>query len=75
MLNSFPAIIALSPRGSYAALLNDGYGTGKSEGRQSVALLDLHSDKLADFPDKRFPDGAHQSFFLGLAFSSDGHHL
>lgn len=75
MLNSFPATIAISPDGRYAALLNDGYGTGKSQGQQSLAVLDLQSDKLADFPDKRFPKEARQSLFLGLAFSSDGHHL
>jgi len=75
MLNSFPTTIALSPDGRYAALLNDGYGTGKSEGRQSVAILDLRSDKLADFPDRRFPKSAHHSLFLGLAFSSDAHQL
>ena len=75
MLNSFPATIALSPRGHYVALLNDGYGTGRSEGRQSIAVLDLRTDKLADFPDKRFPNGAHHSLFLGLAFSSDEQHL
>ena len=75
MMNSFPATIALSPDGRYAALLNDGYGTGRSSGRQSVAILDLQSDKLTDFPDKRFPTGAQQSLYLGLAFSSDGNHL
>ena len=75
MLNSFPASIALSPDGHYAALLNDGYGTLQAGRRQSIAVLDLQSDKLTDYPDKHFSQNAHQSLFLGLAFSSDGHHL
>lgn len=74
-LNSFPATIAINPDQHYAALLNDGYGTGKSRGCQSLAVLDLKSNKLTDIPDKRFCRSAHQAFFLGLAFSSDGHHL
>ncbi len=75
MLNSFPATIALRPDGRYAAILNNGYGTQKSHERQSIAVLDLQSDKLIDVPDKRFTNGARQSLFVGLAFSSDGRHL
>src|SRR5437588_5491649 len=71
-LNSFPATIAVSPDGQYAAILNDGYGTIKSQGKQSIAVLDLRTLHLKDFPDSRFSATAHQSYFLGLAFSSDG---
>ncbi len=39
--NSFPATIAISPDGRYAALLNDGYGTQESMATQSIAILDL----------------------------------
>src|SRR5713101_1344665 len=74
-VNSFRSTFALSPNGRYAALLNDGYGTQKSQGRQSIAILDLNSDELKDFPDSRFSTDAHQSYFLGLAFSSDGRYL
>ena len=74
-VNSFPATIALSPDGQYAALLNDGYGTVKSRGRQSIAVLNLSTSQLTDFPDSRFSRGAHQSYFLGLAFSSDVRYL
>ncbi len=74
-VNSFPSTIALSPDGRYAALLNDGYGTQRAQGRQSISVLDLSSNRLRDFPDSRFATGAHQSYFLGLAFSSDGHYL
>jgi DNA-binding beta-propeller fold protein YncE len=75
--NSFPATIALSPDGRYAALLNQGYGTQESGARQSIAILDLSNNQLRDFPDDRLSDdySTHQSYFIGLAFSSDGRHL
>src|SRR5690348_5077509 len=52
-VNSFPATIAVSPSGQYAALLNDGYGTIKSKAQQSIAILDLKTSQLKDFPDSR----------------------
>jgi DNA-binding beta-propeller fold protein YncE len=75
--NSFPATIALSPDGRYAALLNQGYGTQESGARQSIAILDLSNNQLHDFPDDRLSDdySTRQSYFIGLAFSSDGKHL
>ncbi|MFZ0771525.1 MAG: beta-propeller fold lactonase family protein [Candidatus Sulfotelmatobacter sp.] len=73
--NSFPATIALSPDGRYAALLNNGYGTQETMAMQSIAVLDLKTNQLADYPDKRFGEEVHQSYFIGLVFSSDGKHL
>ena len=73
--NSFPATMVLSPDGRYAALLNDGYGTQETMARQSIAVLDLKTNHIADYPDARLGDDAHQSYFLGLAFSSDGKRL
>src|SRR5713101_4758364 len=75
--NSFPATITLSPDGRYAALLNQGYGTQEAGARQSVAILDLTDNQLHDFPDDRLSDdySTRQSYFIGLAFSSDGKHL
>ena len=75
--NSFPATIALSPDGHYAALLNQGYGTQESGARQSIAILDLSNNQLHDFPDDRLSDdySTRQSYFIGLAFSSDGKRL
>ncbi len=75
--NSFPATIALSPDGRYAALLNQGYGTQETGARQSIAILDLSNNELHDFPDDRLSDdySTRQSYFIGLAFSSDGKHL
>ena len=74
-LNSFPATIALSPDGRTAAFLDDGYGTQKARGHQSITVLDLKTNQISDFPDQRLPEDAHQAYFLGLAFSSDGSHL
>ena len=75
--NSFPATMALSPDGRYGALLNQGYGTQEAGARQSIAILDLSNNQLRDFPDDRLSDEAttRQSYFIGLAFSSDGKHL
>lgn len=73
--NSFPATMVLSPDGRYAALLNDGYGTQETLAHQSIAVLDLKTNRIADYPDARLGDDARQSYFIGLAFSSDGKHL
>ncbi|MBZ5685163.1 MAG: beta-propeller fold lactonase family protein [Acidobacteriia bacterium] len=73
--NSFPATMVLSPDGHYAALLNDGYGTQETLARQSISVLNLDTNQIAEFPDARFTDESHQSYFIGLAFSSDGKHL
>ncbi len=74
-VNGFPATIALDPSGRYAAILNDGYGTEENRGHQSIEILDLNTNQLRDFPEARLPVEAHQTYFLGLAFSSDGEHL
>jgi len=76
--NSYPATIALSPDGRYAALLNQGYGVQESGVRQSIAILDLSSNQLRDFPDDRLrgdEKSTRQTYFIGLAFSTDGKHL
>ena len=75
--NSFPATIAVSPDGRYAALLNQGYGTQEAGARQSIAILDLSNNQLRDFPDDRLSDdySTRQSYFIGLGFSSDGKHI
>jgi Lactonase, 7-bladed beta-propeller len=73
--NSFPATMVLSPDERYAALLNDGYGTQETLAHQSISILDLEWNRITDFPDSRLDDEAHQSYFIGLAFSRDGKHL
>ncbi len=73
--NSFPATIVLSPNGRYAALLNDGYGTQEMMAHQSISVLNLKNNQIIEYPDARLSDESHQSYFIGLAFSSDGKHL
>ena len=67
--------MVVSPDGRYAALLNDGYGTQETLAHQSISILDLKTNQIVEYPDQRLSDEAHQSYFLGLAFSSDGKHL
>ncbi len=73
--NSFPTVAVLSPDGKYLALLNNGYGTAESKHDQSIAMLDLASNQLLDFPDPRLKVNARQTYFCGLAWSSDGKEL
>ena len=73
--NSLPVTMALSPNGKYLALLNNGYGVAESSFRQSIAILDVTSNKLSDFPDSRLATEARQSYFVGLAWSMDGDEL
>ena len=73
--NSLPVTMALSADGKYLALLNNGYSSVESNYQQSIAILDTTTNLLRDFPDSRLPVGARQSFFLGLAWSSDGKEL
>ena len=74
-LNGFTPTIAVSPDKHYAAFLNDGYGTQQNQAHQSIAILDLSTNQLNEFPEERLGEEAHQSYFIGLAFSSDGNHL
>ena len=73
--NSFPETMVLSPDGRYAALLNDGYGTQETLAHQSISVLDLKTNQIVEYPDTRLSDESHQSYFVGLAFSSNGKHL
>ncbi len=73
--NSFPSAVALSPDGRYLAILNNGYGTEESGEKQSIAVLDLSTNRLEDYPDARLVRRAHQTYFLGLAFNPDGRRL
>jgi DNA-binding beta-propeller fold protein YncE len=74
-INSFPTAMAVSPDGRYVAILNNGYGTKESGYDESIALLDLSTHQVTDFPDPRLAKRAHQTYFLGLAFGADGKHL
>ena len=73
--NSLPMALALSPDGRYLAILNNGWGTAGAGFRQSIALLDLTTNQLRDFPDSRLALHARQTYFLGMAWSIDGSQL
>ena len=73
--NSLPTAIAVSPDGKYLAILNNGYGAAGSGLQQSISLLNLTNDRLRDFPDPRLAPDARQTYFLGLAWNSDGAEL
>ena len=73
--NTFPTADDLSPDGKYLAILNNGYGTEESDYQQSIAILDLSTHKVTDFPDSRLGQRAGQTYYLGLAFSQDGSRL
>ena len=73
--NSFPVAMALSPDGRYLAVLNNGYGTAESGFKQSIAVIDTKTNRLTDYPESRLTGRSHQTYFLGLGFSPDGHSL
>lgn len=73
--NSFPGTMAVSPDGRFVAILNDGWGEPSSGFAQSIAILNVATGKIADFPDTRLRLDAHQTYFDGLTFSSDGKQL
>src|SRR5215475_3502265 len=73
--NNLPTVLAISPDKRYVAVLNNGYGSYTSDQKQSIAIVDVVSNQLADFPETLMASGAPQTFFHGMAFSSDGCHL
>ncbi len=73
--NSLPLAAVVSPGGKYVALLNAGYGVAASGGHQSIAIAEVSTGKVTDFPDSRLGHRARQTYFLGLAFSADGRRL
>jgi len=73
--NSLPVAMAVSPNKRYVAILNAGYGNPASGYAQSIAILDLETNQLVDFPDARLKQRAHQTYFGGLTFSHDGTQL
>jgi len=73
--NSLPVTAALSPDRKYLALLNAGFGSAESRYEQSIAIVDVASGEVQDFPDSRLGFDAKQSYFVGLAWSSAGTEL
>jgi DNA-binding beta-propeller fold protein YncE len=75
MLNSLPMTAAISPDGRYLAVVNAGYGTFESRYQQSIAVLDIKTGKVTDFPEPRTAPGLPQTLYSGLAFGKNGTHL
>src|ERR1700690_2040183 len=75
MLNNLPTPTAVSPAARFAVLLHSGYGAYTSGEKQSLTVLNLETNELADFPDNRLGSKARQTYFLGLALSLDGKHI
>ena len=73
--NNLPTAITISPDNRFAVLLHSGYGAYTSGQKQSLSVLNLETDMLADFPDDRLGSDARQTYFVGLAFGLDGKHL
>ncbi len=73
--NSLPVTAVLRPDGKYLALLNNGFGSAESNFQQSIAVFDLATNQLHDFPDARLGPHARQTYFVGLAWSADGTEL
>src|SRR5271168_3785899 len=74
-LNSLPMTAAISPDGRYLAVVNAGFGTFESLYQQSIAVLDIQTGKITDFPEPRTATGLPQTLYSGLAFGKDGKHL
>ncbi len=74
-VGSFVSSVAFSPDGRYLAVLENGYGTAETGLRQGIAILDLATNRVTEFPDHRLGKNARQTYFLGLAFSADGKRL
>ena len=71
-VNSLPISLAASPDGKWVVSVNAGYGTAESDYMQSLSVLNTSTSAVQDVPDARTPLHAPQTFFSGLAFSSDG---
>ena len=71
-VNSMPMTLAVSPDGRWLASLNAGYGTYESHYGESIAVLNMQTGDVHDFPDARVGERSAQSYFSGLAFSADG---
>lgn len=77
-INNLATASAVSPDGRFVVFLHSGYGAYSEDHKhsyQSLTVLNVADDTLADFPDQRLDHEARQTYFLGLAFSLDGKHL
>ena len=71
-VNSLPMSLTVSPDRRWVVSLNAGYGTFESGYMQSLAVLDVHTGAVRDFPEPRTLPDTSQAFFAGVTFNSDG---
>lgn len=77
-ISNLATAAAVSPDGRFVVFLHSGYGAYSEDSKhsyQSLSVLNVATDTLTDFPETRLDHGAHQTYFLGLAFSIDGKYL
>jgi DNA-binding beta-propeller fold protein YncE len=77
-INNLATAAAVSPDGHFVVFLHSGYGAYSADSKhnyQSLSVLNLATDTLTDVAEQRLDHSAHQTYFLGLAFSLDGRHL
>ena len=74
-VNSFPESMAVSPDGKYLVTLNNGFGTIVLKAHQSLAVMDLSTNKITEYPEDHTPRNGHNTLYVGLAFSTDGKHV
>src|SRR5512132_2402678 len=71
-VDSLQTAAVLSPDQRYLVLLNSGYGTQAGKLRQGMTVVDTTTNEARFFPDDRLHRKLLQTYYLGLAFSSDG---
>src|SRR5262252_636378 len=77
-MNNLATAAAVSPDGRFVVFLHSGYGAYSEDGKhsyQSLSVLNMATDALADFPETRLDHSVRQTYFLGLALRRDGTHL
>jgi len=75
VLGSLPVSMAVSPDGHWVVTVNAGYGSLESGYMQSLAVLNVETGELHDYPDARTQPEKNQILFSGLAFSADGQRI
>ncbi len=77
-INNLATAAAVSPDGRFVVFLHSGFGAYNEDYKhsyQSLSVLNVVTNDFSDFPDSRLDHNAHQTYFLGLAFSLNGKHL
>jgi DNA-binding beta-propeller fold protein YncE len=75
LLGSLPVSMAVSPDRRWVVTVNAGYGSLESGYMQSLAVLNVATGELIDYPDPRTHMDQKQILFSGLAFSADGQRI